>query len=71
MISPRRTAAAALLAWLLAGCAVPAPVYYYCIEIRLNLKDGQRIEGLECIPREQRLPWRTAPTRPDVFSEIR
>ena len=68
----RRAAAIALLACMLAGCALPAPVYYYyCIEIRLNLKDGQRIDGLECIPREQRLPWKTAPTRPDVFSEVR
>ena len=68
----RRAAAIALLACMLAGCALPAPVYYYyCIKIRLNLKDGQRIDGLECIPREQRLPWKTAPTRPDVFSEVR
>ena len=71
MINLRRAFAAALLACVLSGCALPAPAYYYCIEIRLNLKDGQRIDGLECIPREQRLPWKTAPTRPDVFSEIR
>jgi hypothetical protein len=67
----RRVAGAALLACVLSGCALPAPLYYYCIVIRLNFKDGRSVDGLECIPREQRLPWKTAPTGPDVFSEVR
>ena len=45
------------LALLLPGCAMAAPSYYYCWNIQLRHKDGRRVDALECIPRERKVPW--------------
>ena len=53
---------------LLAGCVRPALPFYYCVVVKLNLRDGRQLDALECWPREQRLPWDpTKPAGPELF----
>jgi len=64
-----------VIGWLLAttvlltGCTQASSPYYYCWQVQLHHPDGRKVDALECIPRERKVPWRRGvePAK-DLFS---
>jgi hypothetical protein len=55
------------LALCCAGCTLPAPAYYYCIQITLHHPSGRVVDALECTPRARPVPWKDRPG-PELLS---